>query len=347
MKRLTSIGVALLMTASVSVATSAATNTATDTAHTKVKEKLTKEEKVLAKGKTKVVKFKDDKGKVKYAATVGVDAEVNVVDTGNEGLYELSVEPRDPTTDAEAEAMAAELTAEIIAERTSTPSDLTASEEGTSTEPAPEQSVGANRAAPKLTGVEATVPKAGAGSGSSAIYDVGCLYITTEVYAKGCFYRRMVPESMAYYYLKADSSDLYGHHSGTWGRLTGLRSIHDFDTGAAGTEVVESRPAVTRDGNGCADINIGIEYGVFKASMPVALCPDKLDPYARATYFRHAWYGSVSKDSTDRETVGHSITKGRNGYGIGFDYRIQADECDHDWAPWDPNGMDCDWRTAG
>ena len=131
MRRLTSFGVALLMTATVSVATSAAINTATHPAtDTKVKkEKLTKEERVLTNGKTKVVEFKDDEGKVKYAATVGVDAEVNVIDTGNDGLYELSVKPADPTTDAEMEAMAAELTPEIIAERQSTPSDLTAAEE--------------------------------------------------------------------------------------------------------------------------------------------------------------------------------------------------------------------------
>src|SRR4051794_5042660 len=103
MQRLTSIGVALLMTASVSVATSAASTDATDTAtDTKVqKEKLTKEEKVLAKGKTKVVKFKDEKGKVKYAATVGVDAEVKVIETGNDGVYEMSVTPHDPTTEEE------------------------------------------------------------------------------------------------------------------------------------------------------------------------------------------------------------------------------------------------------
>jgi hypothetical protein len=198
MKRPISIGVALLMTASVSVATNAVTSNSTDTAtDTKVqKEKLTKEEKVLAKGKTKVVKFKDDKGKVKYAAVVGVDAEVKVIDTGRDGLYELSVIPPDPTTDAEVEAMAAELTPEVIAERQSSPSELIAAEEAAAEEPATQPPAGAYRAAPTPAGVEAAVPQSGAGTSTSPLYDTGCLYVTTEGYAKGCYYRRTVPEGM-------------------------------------------------------------------------------------------------------------------------------------------------------
>jgi hypothetical protein len=40
------------------------------------------------------------------------------------------------------------------------------------------------------------------------IHDVGCLYVTTEVYAKGCFYRRSIPESMTSYYLRGHSAGI-------------------------------------------------------------------------------------------------------------------------------------------
>lgn len=296
--------------------------------------KLIRSEKLTDGGRTKQVTFTNPAGKVVGAAAVGRGAEVTMISNGQNGEYEMSVKPVDPTTDEEVAAMAAQLDATVIGHRQQLPEQATAHADPP----------GVNRPAPKLATVGAVVPKAGAGSGSTPIYDVGCLYVTAEVYVKGCYYRRVVPDSMADYYLRADSSEIFGHHSGTWGYLRGLRSIHDYDDGYPGTEVISSRPMVTRDGDHCRQTNISISYGVFDASMPVELCPDRLDPYARATYFRHAWYGSVSRDSTDRASVGHSITRGRVGHGIGFDYRIQAKECD-DVIDWD--GIDCDWRTAG
>jgi hypothetical protein len=296
--------------------------------------KLIRSEKLTDGGKTKQVTFTNPAGKVVGAASVGRNARVAMISNGENGNYEMSVKPVDPTTDEEVAAMAAELNATVVGHRQHFPEQAN----GHAKPP------GVNRPAPRLAAVGAVAPKAGAGSGSTPIYDVGCLYVTAEVYVKGCYYRRTVPESMGGYYLRADSSEIFGHHSGTWGYLRGLRSIHDYDTGYAGTEVISSRPMVTRDGDNCRETSISISYGVFDASMPVELCPDRLDPYARQTYFRHAWYGSVSRDSIDRASVGHSITRGRVGHGIGFDYRIQAKECD-DVIDWD--GIDCDWRTAG
>lgn len=305
-------------------------------------------------GKSKREEWTNPAGKVVFRADVDRRATVKVIEHPEDpGLTELSVKPYDPTSDEEVEAMAAELTTKVLSHRTAAMTNLPDQAQAPATPPGLLKKAGANRPPPRLVGVDAAAPlataapTAGAGTGSTAIYDVGCLYLSTEAYAKGCYYRRAVPESMLNWYLRADSSELYGHHSGTWGSLKALRSIHDYDTGYPGTEIIQSRPAVTRDGDGCRESSIGVSYGVFSASMPVELCPDRLDPYQRATYFRHAWYGSVVRDTVDRGTVGHSITMGRVGHGIGFDYRIQTEECDGTWNPFDVDGITCDWRTAG
>lgn len=335
MNRFARVGASLILATSLSVVTGGSSGGPTGGLPDQASDvaKLLRSERLTDGGKTKEVTFTNPAGKVVGAASVGRGAKVTMISDGANGEYEMSVKPVDPTTDEQVAAMAAELNATIISHRQQFPGQA-----------ARANPPGVNRPAPKLAAVGAVAPKAGAGSGSTPIYDVGCLYVTKEVYVKGCYYRRTVPESMDNYYLRADSSEIFGHHSGTWGYLRGLRSIHDYDAGYDGTEVISSRPMVTRDGDNCRQTSISISYGVFDASMPVELCPDRLDPYARKTYFRHAWYGSVSRDSIDRASVGHSITRGRVGHGIGFEYRIQAKECD-DVIDWD--GIDCDWRTAG
>lgn len=266
---------------------------------------LVKSERPINHGRTKLVEFRDKGGERKAYAKVGLRDEVSVRKT-SDGSYEVGVRPYDPVDDAEVDRLAAELKADVIGERN---------------EPMPAQAA-AGRAAPSF-GVGR--PPAVIASGSAgAIFSTGCLYITAEMYVKGCFERRRVPDSIPGWYLRLDTSEITGHHVGTYGALTGMKSRHDYDTGYAGTEVIKNRPSTTIEAGSCRDQSIGISYEGIEVGQTIQVCPERLSPFVRDTYFHHAWSGRVVRDGNWRNSLGHSIVKARDGHANGFDYRISA-----------------------
>lgn len=266
---------------------------------------LVKSEKLIDHGRSKLVEFKDSHGERKFYAKVSPRTKVYLTKT-DDGSYEIGVRPYDPGTDEAVEQMAKELSAGVIEERK---------------KPLPEQAA-AGRAAP---GWALAKPSTAIVTGNTAaIYDSGCLYITSEMYVKGCYERRRVPEAILGWYLRMDTSEISGHHSGVYGSLTGMKSRHDYDDGYTGTEVVKNRPAATIDTGSCHNETIGIAYEGFGVSEEVRVCPERISPYVRAKYFHHAWSGRVKEDSSWRWSLGHSVVKARDGHSNGFDYRISA-----------------------
>ncbi|MBO9524400.1 MAG: hypothetical protein J7518_22915 [Nocardioidaceae bacterium] len=266
---------------------------------------LVKSEKAINKGKTKLVEFKDSHGERKFYAKVGPRDKVSLRKT-SDGSLEIGVKPYDPVTDAEVDKMAAEMQADVLGERR---------------RPLPERGA-AGRAAPSWGLVRP--PEAIAAGSAGLIYSAGCLYITSEMYVKGCYERRRVPESIAGWYLRMDTSEISGHHVGTYGGLTGMKSRHDYDAGYAGTEVIKNRPAATIEAGSCRSQSIGINYEGIEVSHAIQVCPERLSPYVRAKYFHHAWSGRVWRDGDWRDSLGHSVVKARDGHSNGFDYRISA-----------------------
>lgn len=87
--------------------------------------KLIRHERVLPSGKTRLVEFTNEAtGRVEYRASVGLRAEVAVVSHGEDGVHEIEVKPYDPVTEAEMDAMAANLTREVFEERVILPLEM-------------------------------------------------------------------------------------------------------------------------------------------------------------------------------------------------------------------------------
>jgi hypothetical protein len=266
---------------------------------------LVRSEKSIDHGRSKLVEFRTASGERKFYAKVGLRYKVSVRKT-TDGSYEIGVKPYDPVTDQEADAMAKALRPEVIDERA---------------KPLPERGV-AGRAAPGWS--SGPPPQAVTTGGASAIYSTGCLYITSEMYVKGCYERRRLPDAIPGWYLRVDTSEISGHHVGTYGALTGMKSRHDYDAGYVGTEVIKNRPAATISTGSCRIQTISIGYEGSGISDAVNVCPERISPYVRATYFHHAWSGRVWHDGDWRHSLGHSIVKARDGHSTGFDYRISA-----------------------
>jgi hypothetical protein len=316
---------------------------------------LVRAEKLIDGGITKLVTWTNQAtGHVDYAAAVEPTTEVNLVSTGEvDGVYEIELRPDEPLTDAGMDAWEARMTPELFASRTKTlPALAAAGADDPSLEtPVEVPAASVNRAAPawalKPAAVAQPVLAVGDDGGNSTqpIVNTECALIdNSEAYAEGCYYLRRVPEVMDNRYLRSHSSYVSTHHKGTYGWIRWVKGRHDYDEGwnageMPGTQVVQRSPFDTINESNCDSDDVTVAWGNFSASMPVRLCPDKLDPFARDfTYFHHAWYGFAQLDGTDRGSSGHSIVKGTKGHGHGFAFRVAVQECDEEG----PYNIQCD-----
>ena len=80
---------------------------------------LVKRVRLVDEGRTKLVEWVDERtGHVEYCAAVDPRSKVTVTEDGEDGEYELSIEPHDPGTDAAVKRMARDFTPEVVHSRT-------------------------------------------------------------------------------------------------------------------------------------------------------------------------------------------------------------------------------------
>lgn len=280
--------------------------------------KITKVERLSKKTKkTKVTQFRDQHGKVLASAATDLRTEVQV-DVSPDGLIRsIAVKPHDPTSNAEAQEMAAALSDEVVYERMGHFSE-------DELMPMPEE-------AQQPTALPRPAPfrqRLAALSGDyTHVFSADCLNIDhPEMYIDGCYERRWTYDSTPGYFYRLDSSFTAGKHRGTWGALKYIKSIHNYNRGYAGTSVVNWDPKYdyTREDT-CTERSTTVERGGVSATSSTRVCPDKISPYRDDTYFRHGWYGDHSP-GTYTGSPGHSVVKTPDGRANGFVYNITAKE---------------------
>jgi hypothetical protein len=159
------------------------------------------------------------------------------------------------------------------------------------------------------------------------IFASDCIVVTDEVYWKGCYERRHVPDDDANHWYTLDTSWAAGHHDGRLGYMDWAYTANRYFKSSEPVEIVRQRPTseITASDE-CTQRTMSLAFEGVGVLDEFSLCPEKIRVGGDLDSVYAIWDGHSSDDSKWVATEAMSVPRMDNDSNSVLTHTIKVDE---------------------